>query len=72
MRFKVYGKADPDVNDMPTQGRLSSLEFTKKAISQFMPDKLQSWLIRRQDGNPTQSVAVNDLIKLVKKKEVQK
>ena len=36
-----------------------------------MPDKLQSWSVRRQDGNLTRSVAVNDLIKLVKKKEVR-
>ena len=71
MWLKVYGKADPDVNDMSTQERLSSLEFTKKDISYFMPDKIQSWSIRRKDGNPTWSVSVNDLIKLVKKKEVR-
>ena len=68
MKFKVYGKADPDVNDMPAEGRLSSLEFVKKALFHFMPDKLQSWNIRREEGNPTRLVAVNDLIKLVKKK----
>ena len=70
MQFKVYGKADLDVNDLPTQGRSSSFEFAKKALSHFMPDKLQSWSVRRKDGNPTQSVAVNDFVKLVKKKEV--
>ena len=72
MQFKVYGMADPGVNDMPTQGRLSSLSFYKKAISHFMPDRITTWSVRRQDGNPTQSVAVNNLIKLVEKKEVQK
>ena len=71
MQFKVYGKADPDVNDMPTEGRLSSLEFVKKTISHFMPDKLQSWNIRRQKGNPIRLMAVNNLIKLVKRKEVR-
>ena len=45
MQFKVYGKADPDVNDMPTQEQLPSLEFAKKALSHFMPDKLQLWNI---------------------------
>ena len=70
MQFKVYGKTDLDVNDMPKQERLSSLEFSKKAISDFMPGTLQPWFIRRQDGNPTQLVVVNDLIKSVKKKEV--
>ena len=71
IQFKVYGKADPDVNDMPTKGRSSSLEFGKKALSHFMPDKLQSLNIRRQEGNPIRLVAVNDLVKLVKKKEVR-
>ena len=42
MQFKVYRKADSDVNDMPTQGWSSSLEFTNKTLSHFMLDKLQS------------------------------
>ena len=64
--------ADPGVNDMPTLGRSSSLMFYKKAIFHFMPDKITPWSVWRQDGNPTRSVAVNNLIKLVKKKEVRK
>ena len=64
--------ADPGVNDMPILGRSSSLQYYKKAISHFMPDKLSPWNVCRQEGNPTRSVVVNNLIKLVKKKEVRK
>ena len=72
MQFKVYGMADPGVNDMPTLGRSSSLEYYKKALSHFMPDRLSPWNVKRHEGNPTRSVVVNNLIKLVKKKEVRK
>ena len=54
-----------------TEGRSSSHEFVKKFLSHFVPDKLQSWNIRRKEGNPTRSVAVNNLIKLVKKNQVR-
>jgi hypothetical protein len=50
--------------------RLSSLEFWKKAISFF---RLIPWnSSTSQEGNPTKSIVVNDLIKRVKKKEVRK
>ena len=36
-----------------------------------MSDRLETWSVRREEGNPTKSIPVNDLIKLVKKKEVR-
>ena len=37
-----------------------------------MPKRLMSWYVIGGQGNPTQSIDVNDLIAKVKKKEVQK
>ena len=50
--------------------RLSSLEFWKKAISFFRVIPWNS--STSQEGNPTKSIVVNNLIKRVKKKEVRK
>ena len=72
MCFKVYGVPDPGDGDNPMEGRSSSLEYYKKAISYFMPNKLIAWDAQLERGNPTRSVEVNELIKLVKKKEVRK
>ena len=69
---KVYGSPDPAPTDRPVYGRSSSLEFYKKAISHYMPLRLQPWNPIRSEGNPTRSVEVNDLIKKVKKAEVRK
>ena len=70
--FKVYGVADPQQDDKPTQGRSSSLEFYKKAISYYQPNRLIAWNTLRGEGNPTRSTEVNDLIKKIKKSEVRK
>ena len=70
--YKVYGTPNPTESDNPTKGRSNSIEFAKKAISYFMPNRLAHWDVRTSSGNPTKSVKVNDLIKLVKKKEVRK
>ena len=74
MCLKVYGTPDPTPEDNPTEGRSSSLAFSKKALSYFMPNRLIHWneLANPPFGNPTKSSAVNDLIKRIKKKEVRK
>ena len=51
--FKVYGKADIVSDDKPTEGRSSSIEFWKKAISYYMPNRLIGWNSLRLEGNPT-------------------
>ena len=72
MCLKVYGNPDPGIDDNPTEGRSTSLEFYKKALSFFMPNKLMPWneLANPPLGNPTRSVPVKELIKRVRKKEV--
>lgn len=74
MCLKVYGTPDPDIDDNPTEGRSSSIEYHKKALSFFMPNKHMHWnaLANPPVGNPTKSIPVNELIKRVKKKEVRK
>jgi hypothetical protein len=69
---KVYGTPDPGPDDNPTLGRHTSIEMAKKAISYYMPNKLTKWNCMAQNGNPTKSVEVNELIKTIKKKEVRK
>ena len=68
----AYGTPTPGPNDHPVHGRSSSLEFYKKAVSHYMPNKLMPWNALAQSGNPTRSIEVNNLIKKVKKAEVRK
>ena len=74
MKLKVYGTPDPSHDANPTKGRALSLGFMKKAISFFMPNRLTKYneLANPPVGNPTMSVAVNDFIKFIKRKEVRK
>jgi hypothetical protein len=74
MKRQVYGNPDAGQNDNPTHGRSSTLEYMKKAVSFFMPNRLMPWNVMANPpvGNPTKSIDVNNLIKLVKKKEVRK
>jgi hypothetical protein len=70
MCLKVYGKEDLGPEDNPIHGRASSLEYYKKALSYFMPNRLMAWNVVAQVGNPTKLLERNALIKSVKKKEV--
>ena len=71
MCLKVYGTSQPSATDLPSKGRSSSLEYYKKALSWYMPNKLQAWDVMSGRGNPTRSINVNQLIKVVKKREVR-
>lgn len=61
--LKVYGDPDPHENANPTEGRSSSLEHYKKALSFYMPNRLTPWNVMTSTGNPTRSIVVNELIK---------
>ena len=68
LAFTAYGKPDPQRGvDFPIEGRHTTLEYFKKAISFFMPNKHLGWDVLHKVGNPTKSVPVLDLIKAVKK-----
>ena len=65
MALKVFGQPDPSHDDNPTLGRSTSLEYYKKAISFFMPNRLATWNVLNKSGNPTRSQIIIDLIKAV-------
>jgi hypothetical protein len=72
MSLLAYGTENPGPNDKPANRRSSGLDFVKKAISKFMPNRNAHWNVEAENGNPTMSTAVNDLIKKIKKAEVRK
>jgi hypothetical protein len=72
MNQKAFGVTDPALDANPTLARANLLEYWKKALSFFMPNRLIVWVLGRNEGNPTRSIEVNNLIKRVRKKEVRK
>jgi hypothetical protein len=70
MNLKAFGVEDPPVDG----SLLWSGKFVAclEAISLFMPNRLMVWVSGRNEGNPTRSIEVNNLIKRVKKTEVRK
>ena len=74
MNLKAFGVIDAPKNDAnnPMFARSNSLAFWGKAILFFMPNRLIPWYSGRNEGNPTRSIEINNLIKRVKKKEVRK
>jgi hypothetical protein len=72
MSLVAYDKEEPGPDDKPTHRRSTGLEFFKKAVSSFMPNRNVAWNVESNTGNPTMSVAVNDLLKKIKKAEVRK
>jgi hypothetical protein len=66
------GALDPPSDANPTLARSNTLKFWKKALPLFMPDCLMEWSRTQEEGNPTRSIEINELIKQVKKKEVRK
>ena len=72
MNVKTFGTPNPPVDANPISARSSSLQYWKKAISFFHPNRLMEWSSGRNEGNPTRSIEINNLIKRVKKKEVRK
>ena len=59
-------------DDQLIHGHHSSLEYYKKGLSYFIPNRLMAWDPRSQTGNPTKSTEINDLIKSVKTRQVRK
>ena len=67
----TFGTENQDNEAKPT-ARLSSLEFYKKVLSHYMPNRLMVWNEISGVGNPTRCTQINDLIKRLKKMEVRK
>jgi hypothetical protein len=71
LNHKAYGMAVPDDSSFPILARSSTLQYHKKAISYYMPQKRVVWDEIRKEGNPTKSKSVNEMINKVQKHEVQ-
>lgn len=69
---KAYGNPNPGPDDNPTLRRSSTIEYSKKAHSYYMVNRVIAWNAVSQVGNPTRSIEVYDLIKRIKKKEARK
>ena len=70
--FETFGVPDPpNDHDMIPNRRTNTIKFWKKALSFFMPNRLTAWNAISGTGNPTRSRELNDLIRLVKRKEVR-
>lgn len=68
---KAFGDPDASIEqgDQPLFARSSTMEFAKKAVSYYMPNRLPKWV--NGEGNPTKSSLVTDLLVQVKKSEVR-
>ena len=66
---KALGTTQPLDRNKPTQSKSNSIEYAKKAILYFMPNKLMKLNLQNDSGNPTNLVIVNELIKRIKKGE---
>jgi len=68
MAFCAFGDPDysvhPPANHRPTHCRSSTLEAMKRALSYYVPHRAVPWC--NNQGNPTCSAPVNDIVKEVK------
>ena len=73
LALQSYHKEDPTPDDNPVHARSNSVEYTKKAISYYLPNKNIKWTVLQGvgHGNPTQSTKVNELIAAIKLKETR-
>ena len=71
--FETFGIANPTEEEkLRPKRRSSCIEFWKKSISSFMPNRLMHWDEMCRRGNPTRSIAINNFLKLLKRLEVKK
>ena len=70
IKLKVYGSEDAQADvTPPLYYRSSTIKFWKKAWSYFMLNQMTPWNKIAGMGNPTRSIAVNKIIKAMKKME---
>lgn len=71
--LNVIAFGSPDFVDgmRPTGARCSTIEYWKKALSFYMPNKHMQWNEITQQGNPTKSATIHALIKYIRKTEVR-
>ncbi len=72
LNYKAFHTERPDDATLPLYARSNTLKSIKKMLSVFMPRQNMPWDDIRGEGNPTRSIAVNNVIKRVMKHEVRK
>ena len=71
--LKLFRTTDPGpADDLPIYTRSTVIEFAKKALSSFMPNRLPAWDPITKSGNPTKSTQINEVIRYVKRQEVRR
>ena len=69
--LKAYGTENPSDDANPIECRSSSIEYAKKSLSSFMPNKPFPWNEATMHGNPTRSPLICEFLKKIRKKEVR-
>ena len=69
MCYQTYGKNNASNDDTPLK-RVETIEFTKKALSFFMPS-CQEWDPKSKSGNPTKSKIISQFMNALKVKQVR-
>mmetsp|Transcript_26866 Transcript_26866/g.38107 ORF Transcript_26866/g.38107 Transcript_26866/m.38107 type:complete len:262 (+) Transcript_26866:298-1083(+) len=72
MNVQTFGIPNPALDANRTLAWSNTIKYWKKALSHFMPNRLMPWNRLSNQGNPTKSTEILDLIKRVKKKEARK
>jgi hypothetical protein len=72
VNIKVYGVAEPPADHtFAPQHRTSTVEYMKKAISSYMPNRLMPWNEISLVGNPTRCTKIVDFLKKLRMKETR-
>ena len=71
VKFRVYGDEDAPDDADPIGARAHTIQFWKKAISYFMPNRNHPWNEISLTGNPTRCREIGALITRVKRKQTR-
>jgi hypothetical protein len=72
VNFRVYGVAEPPPgHTLAPMQRTSTVEYQKKAISFYMPNRLMQWNELSLVGNPTRCTEIGDFIRVLRTKETR-
>jgi hypothetical protein len=72
VNFRVYGVAEPPPgHTLAPMQRTSTVEYMKKAISFYMPNRLMQWNELSLVGNPTRCTDIGDFLRMLRTKETR-
>jgi len=65
-KYKLYGDGDVNVSDKPLSGSHHTLDYYKKAISSFAPQREVPWDPVTRQGNPTRAKSINEFVRHIR------